>query len=132
MPQNLGGVTTVILAISIRGYGNTLLATLSVQRKELAILQSLVMTKDQLWKMIFFEGIGYWSIIMFALGVVGNGVKWILCKAIKNKLLYFKFMYPWQALIGLSIILIVVCFIVSCIFYSANTSITDNLWRNDD
>lgn len=55
----LGGLSLVILAVGIMNYGNMLSATLSVRRKEIAVMQSLGMTDKQLGRMIFYEGLGY-------------------------------------------------------------------------
>lgn len=128
----LGGVSLVILVIGIMNYGNMLSATLSIRRKEVAVLQSLGLTKSQLCRMVLYEGIGYWIHLMSATLIIGSTVIWLLGKAIKRKLLYFKFIYPWQTFLILFIVLFGICFVFSCIIYFKNRNFIDELRRNDD
>ncbi len=128
----LGGLSLIILVIGIMNYGNMLSATLSVRRKEIAVMQSLGLTKSQLWRMIFYEGIGYWVILILATLLAGSTVIWFLGKAIKSKLLYFKFIYPWQSLFILSVVMLIICFIFSSTTYLKNRNLTDELRRTDD
>ena len=128
----LGGLSLVILVIGIMNYGNMLSAVLSVRRKEIAVMQSLGLTKSQLWRMIFYEGIGYWVILILATLIAGSPVIWLLGKAIKSKLLYFKFIYPWQSLLILSVVMLIICFMFSSVTYLKNRNLTDELRRTDD
>lgn len=128
----LGGLSLVILVIGVMNYGNMLSAALSVRRREIAVMQSLGLTKNQLWKMIFYEGIGYWGIVISATLTAGSLAIWILGKAIKNQLLYFKFIYPWQTLFILSAVLLGICFIFSSVTYLKNRNFTDELRRTSD
>ena len=113
-------------------YGNMLSAARSVRRKEIAVMQSLGLTKSQLWRMSFYEGIGYWVILILATFIAGSPVLWFLGKAIKSKLLYFKFIYPWQSVFILSVAMLIICCIFSCTTYLKNKNITDDLRRKDD
>lgn len=128
----LGGLSLVILVIGIMNYGNMLSAALSVRRKEIAVMQSLGLTKSQLWKMIFYEGIGYWGILILAILPTGSTVIWFLGKAIKNRLLYFKFIYPWKSLFTLSVIMLIICCLFPCTVYLKNKNLSDEIKRNDD
>ena len=128
----LGGLSLVILVIGIMNYGNMLSAALSVRRKEIAVMQSLGLTKSQLWKMIFYEGIGYWGILILAILPTGSTVIWFLGKAIKNRLLYFKFIYPWKSLFTLSVIMLIICCLFPCTVYLKNKNLSDEIRRNDD
>ena len=128
----LGGLSLVILVIGIMNYGNMLSAVLSVRRKEIAVMQSLGLTKSQLWRMIFYEGIGYWVILILATLIAGSPVIWLLGKAIKSKLLYFKFIYPWKLLFIISVVMFIICFMFSSATYLKNRNLTDELRRTDD
>ena len=128
----LGGLSLVILVIGIMNYGNMLSAALSVRRKEIAVMQSLGLTKSQLWKMIFYEGIGYWGILILAILPTGSTVIWFLGEAIKNRLLYFKFIYPWKSLFTLSVIMLIICCLFPCTVYLKNKNLSDEIRRNDD
>ncbi|MDO4322888.1 MAG: FtsX-like permease family protein [Lachnospiraceae bacterium] len=128
----LGGLSLILLVIGIMNYGNMLSAALSVRRKEIAVLQSLGLTRGQLWRMVLYEGIGYWVLLMSSTFIIGSPVIWLLGKAIKRKLLYFKFVYPWQTLLILCIALLGICFAFSGISYFKNRNFIDELRRSDD
>ncbi len=63
------------------------------------------------------EGIYYWLIIINGLLTLGTGSVWILGKIIKRKLLYFKFIYPWEFIISFAVIVFVLCFVISAVIY---------------
>ena len=90
------------------------------------------MTKSQLWRMIFYEAIGYWVILILATLIAGSPVIWLLGKAIKSKLLYFKFIYPWKLLLIISVVMLIICFMFSSATYLKNRNLTDELRRTDD
>ena len=53
-------------------------------------------------------------------------------KAIKSKLLYFKFIYPWQLLLIILVVMLIICFMFSSVIYLKNRNLTDELRRADD
>lgn len=71
-------------------------------------------------------------ILMTATILVGSASIWLLGKAVKRKLLYFKFLYPWQTLILLGISLLGICVIFSCVTYLKNRNLADELRRKND
>lgn len=128
----LGGLSAVILVIGIMNYGNTLWAGMSVRRKELAVMESLGLTKDQRWKMIFLEGMGYWMIVMAAVVTAGSGFLWLLGKAVAARLQYFRFVYPWQILLILAAVLIGVCVVFTGISCRGKDNLAEELRKDDD
>lgn len=116
----LGGLSSVLLAIGILNYTNTLFAMSSVRKRDLAIMQSLGLTSVQLKKMLFLEGMEYWFILMASVSAVGSAVIWGLAKAIRTKLFYFRFSYPWETLCILALTLASVCVLSAWIIYRQN------------
>ncbi len=110
-------VCLIIMMISILNYINTLMTGTASRAREFAIMESIGLTRIQLWKMLFMEGVYYWLIIMSGLLTLGTGSVWILGKIIKRKLLYFKFIYPWELIISFAVILFVLCFVIFSMIY---------------
>lgn len=125
----LGVLCFIIMMIGIMNYANTLMASFAARVKEFAIMESIGLTRKQLWKLLFMEGLYYWMIVMGGLTTIGTGSIWLLGKAIKKKLLYFKLIYPWQAVLGLAVVLFLICFAIPGIMYwkSQKQSLTDKL-----
>lgn len=71
-------------------------------------MECLGLTSRQKQQMIFMEGIFYWLIILAGLLSLGSAVVWILGKVIEQKLLYFKFVYPWKLLVVLALVFLLV------------------------
>lgn len=116
-----GCICLVIMAIGIMNYVNTLITGFTARTKEFAVMESIGLTRIQLWKMLFMEGMYYWLIVMGGLLTVGTGGVWILGKAVKRKLLYFKFIYPWELIAGAAVMLFVLCFALSGMMYWKTT-----------
>lgn len=116
----LGVLIAVILLNGITNYAATLLANQTMRKKELAVMESIGLTRDQLWKMLFLEGFYYWLILLLNLLTLGTGSLWILGNAIRKKLLYFQFFYPWQAMLVLGILLLLICLALAGIMYRTN------------
>lgn len=113
----LGCICLIIMIIGVLNYINTLITGASTRTREFAIMESMGLTRIQLWKMLFMEGIYYWLIIISGLLTLGTGSVWILGKIIKKKLLYFKFIYPWKFIISFAVIVFVLCFVISAVIY---------------
>ncbi len=112
-----GCICLIIMMIGILNYINTLMTGAASRAREFAIMESIGLTRIQLWKMLFMEGMYYWLIIMSGLLTLGTGSVWILGKIIKRKLLYFKFIYPWELIISFAVILFVLCFVIFSMIY---------------
>ena len=112
-----GCICLIIMMIGILNYINTLMTGAASRAREFAIMESIGLTRIQLWKMLFMEGVYYWLIIMSGLLTLGTGSVWILGKIIKRKLLYFKFIYPWELIISFAVILFVLCFVIFSMIY---------------
>lgn len=116
----LGVLTLIILLVGIMNYINTIAATYATRKRELAIMECIGMTKEQLWKMTFLEGVCYWLITMTGIIFVGSVLIFVLGFSIKQKLLYFKFVYPWKQIIMIAVILLVLDFIFAIRLYFNN------------
>lgn len=115
-----GALTLIILLVGIMNFMNTIVADYTARRREIAIMESIGLSKNQLWKMIFLEGFCYWIITMTGLLSIGTIVICILGALIKQKLLYFRFVYPWKQLLVIAIVLLIIDFIFAMNLYYKN------------
>ena len=111
----LYGFIIVISLIGITNIINTINTNMNLRRRELAMLKSIGMTKNEFNKMINLESIMYSTkalIIGIPLGILGS---FAIYKAFANGSDY-GYLFPWQAII---IAILVVFFLVSLIMHFA-------------
>lgn len=116
----LGSLTLIILLVGVMNFTNTIVADYTTRKRELAIMESIGLTKNQLWKMIFLEGFCYWIITMTGVLSLGTIIIYILGTLIKQKLLYFRFVYPWKQLLLMAAILLIIDFVFAKKIYCKN------------
>lgn len=109
----LGVLSAFLFVIGIMNFTNALVADHNMRKTELAVMESIGLTKRQLRQMVFMEGFYYWFIIILGLVSIGSMSIWFLGKAISQKLLYFKFIYPWKMLLLLAFILLLINLILA-------------------
>lgn len=90
----MGALCTLLLMMGIANYFNVTMTSLAMRRRELAVLESLGLTRRQLRKMLLLEGI--FTALLVTLGVVtiGSFLLWVEGILIKQRLAYFVFQYP--------------------------------------
>ena len=111
----LYGFIIVISLIGITNIINTINTNMNLRRRELAMLKSIGMTKNEFNKMINLESIMYSTkalIIGIPLGILGS---FAIYKAFANGSDY-GYLFPWQAIL---IAIFVVYILVSLIMYFA-------------
>lgn len=113
----LGALAFVISMIGIMNYANTLISEYASRKCEFAVMQSIGLDRRQLWKMVFLEGCFYSIIAIIGLILAGSPAICGLGAAIRKKLVYFKFIYPWKLLIVLSIMLFIINLIIAVVMY---------------
>ncbi len=104
----LSVLVMVIFAIGIMNFANTLAMNHVVRKKDIAIMECMGLTSKQKKQMIFIEGFVYWAIIFVGLLSLGSVAVWILGEVIKQKLLYFKFIYPWRLIFVLAVVMFLI------------------------
>lgn len=90
----MGALCALLLMMGIANYFNVTMTSLAMRRRELAVLESLGLTRRQLRKMLLLEGI--FTALLVTLGVltVGSLLLWTEGILIKQRLAYFVFQYP--------------------------------------
>ena len=120
----LGALAFVISMIGIMNYANTLISEYASRKCELAVMQSIGLDRRQLWKMVFLEGCFYSIIAIIGLILAGSPAICGLGAAIRKKLVYFKFIYPWKLLIVLSLMLFIINLIIAVVMYRKSQDFT--------
>ncbi len=105
----MGALCTLLLMMGIANYFNVTMTSLAMRRRELAVLESLGLTRRQLRKMLLLEGI--FTALLVTLGVltVGSLLLWAEGILIKQRLAYFVFQYPALPLALCLILLFFLC-----------------------
>ena len=105
----MGTLCALLLMMGIANYFNVNMTSLAMRRRELAVLESLGLTRRQLRKMLLLEGI--FTALLVTLGVltVGSLLLWAEGILIKQRLAYFVFQYPALPLALCLILLFFLC-----------------------
>lgn len=113
----LGGLVLSIFLIGILNFVNTLATNFTIRKRELAIMESIGLSRSQKRKMLFMEGLLYWLITMGGIITLGSIVIWGLGIGIGHRLLYFKFLYPWETILILGVTLFVINMVMAQLAY---------------
>ena len=124
-----GGVSLIFIFIGLLNFINVMVTNISTRLRELAIMESVGMTKKQIKKMLTFEGLYYALITLCMIFTLGIGIIYIIAMLTANLADYAKFIFPTSQLIFLVIIIILVCTITPGIVYkySSNKSVIERL-----
>ena len=114
----VGGALTLILAlIGILNFTNTMISSVDARRRELAVLQSVGMTGQQLRRMLSWEGLLY-ALITLALTVtVGSAVTYELVHLLSSEMWYFTWHFTVLPLALCAPVLLVLCLLVPTLCY---------------
>ncbi len=109
------GLSLVLLLIGVINFINTMVVSVNTRRHELAILESIGMTKQQVKKVLIYEGCYYWG-ISFALVIsFGTVIYAMLYFIFKQAVSYAVFTYPLFPLVLVAaIVLFIYLSVCSC------------------
>ncbi len=127
------GISIVLILIGILNFVNVMLTGVYTRRKELAVLESVGMTRSQVRKMLMFEGVYYGSITLGLVLTLGNVLLALVAYMSKETVDYAVFYYPWQYLLLLGAGMFLICmFVPGLVYYFiAKESVTERL-RNEN
>ena len=124
-----GGVAVILILIGVLNFINVMITGVNTRLKELAIMESIGMTKKQVKKMLTFEGLYYALITTAFILTLGVGIIYGIGKLAKNIADYAVFVFPTIPLIALIVVIFTVCLITPSIVFKASSkkSITERL-----
>lgn len=112
-----GAIAFVIGMIGILNFINTMMTSVISRQKEIAMLQSIGLTDQQLKKMLMYEGSYY---IFFTMGtsiLLGSLISVLLIKALNNMVLFFEYQFVISPYVVVFPILLIIALLVPLIAY---------------
>lgn len=112
------GVCILMVLMGLMNYVNVMAASVQTRRRELAMMESLGMTRRQLRTMVMWEG-GIYAFLSSVLFLAGCGILWAAFSDthIDAGVLAFSFVWPPRLVVGLVLALLVLCPCISALAY---------------
>lgn len=105
-------LSAILLLMGLVNFSTTMITNIFVRKRELAILESIGMTKKSINIMLIYEGLIYSGTIIGFLLSIGNIIIRVIAYIIKKRLDYFLFNYPIAMLVEIVIGMIIICTII--------------------
>ena len=124
-----GGISLILILIGVVNYINVMITGVYTRKTELAVLESVGMTKRQIRKMLMYEGMFYGIITIVLVASLGSLMMLGTAKMCMKLADYAIFHYPIGLLVGVAAVLFVICIIVPAFVFrtiSKNT-VTERL-----
>lgn len=86
-------LTAVIALIGILNFVNAMITGIIARKRELAMLQSIGMSRKQLQNMLICEGVGYVGIAGVISFVLGSLLAWKILAVLNNVILFFQYRF---------------------------------------
>ena len=124
-----GGISIILIFIGLLNFINVMVTNANVRLQELAIMESIGMTKKQIKKMLTIEGAYYASITTLLTCTLGMGMVYLIAQLTKNIADYAEFVFPGMELISLITLIFTVCLITPVMVYkySSKKTVTERL-----
>lgn len=127
------GIGLAFLLVGIVNFIHVFLTNVYGRRQELAMMESVGMTKRQVKKLLLLEGVYYAGIESIMILIIGSGIVWAAAKYVMHLATYGVFWYPYKTVIMLLLIVWVLCLSVPVLVYQSisKESITDRIRRGE-
>lgn len=128
-----GGISVVLILIGVLNFINVMLTGVFTRRTELAVMESVGMTKRQIKKMLTWEGAYYGVITLLLLMTVGNALIYQIANLTQQIADYAVFHYPVVLMAGIAVVIMVICMTVPSVVYYmiSKESVTERMRRED-
>lgn len=124
-----GGISLVLILIGIINFINVMVTGVFARRRELAVMESVGMTKKQVKRMLVFEGSYYGGISLALLFTVGNAMTYLIAHMACQIADYAVFHYPIGLMCMITVVIMAVCTCVPVLVYRSlsKESVTERL-----
>ena len=124
-----GGMSIILIFIGMLNFINVMITVVNVRLKELAVLESIGMTKKQIKKMLTLEGLYYGGITTLLISTLGVGIVYIIAELTKQMADYATFVFPTVPLLSMIVLIFALCLITPSLVYKYSTkkSVTERL-----
>lgn len=114
------GLSVILLLAGVMNFINTMVVNVSTRRYELAILESVGMTKRQIKRMLSMEECYYWGASFSLVVTIGTAIYIMLYVIFSKVASYAVFSYPFIPLAMVSGLVLLICLIVPIWAYKAD------------
>lgn len=128
-----GGISIVLILIGVLNFINVMLTGVFARRGELAVMESVGMTKKQVKKMLIYEGAYYGLITIGLLLTVGNALVYTIAYLAQQMADYAVFHYPVVPMFVIAALIMLICMVVPSVVYHvlSGESVTERLRRGE-
>ncbi len=123
------GISMVLILIGVLNFINVMLTGVHTRRRELAVLESIGMTKKQIRKMLMWEGLDYALITIGLILTAGTGLMYLSANLAVQIADYAVFSYPWKLMLLIAASILAVCILVPVLVYrtASKETVTERL-----
>jgi len=127
-------VSILLILLGLFNYFNSTAANLLNRRNEIAVMESIGITRKQLRTMLTAEGIYFSAIISTLIASVGSGLLLVIFKVLKSRLDYAKFYFPYLGMGAIIVLIFAICIMIPLIMYRqiTNESVIERLRLNGE
>lgn len=127
-------VSILLILLGLFNYFNATASSLLSRRNEIAVMESIGITRKQLRKMLVTEGIFFSTIVSGLIGSAGSGILILLFQVLKSRLGYAKFYFPYVGMGVVIVMLFIICIMIPLVLYRqiANESVIERLRVNGE
>lgn len=127
------GISLLLILIGIINFINIMITGINSRLKELAVLESIGMTKKQILRMITLEGLYYSIITSILILTIGVWLAYSAAKGMRSIADYAVFSFPTMQLSFVLSMIFIICLTVPRIVYrtSVKATVTERLRMNE-
>ena len=107
-----GGFSLVLVFIGLMNFVNIMASSIQSRKSELSAMESIGMTQKQINQMLVKEGLYYSFISLTVVWTFGTALSYLMVTLLKKAVSYAVFDFPWLAMILISLLVFVICFII--------------------
>lgn len=110
-------ISIIFMLIGILNFINTIAVSVTVRTHELALLESIGMTRKQIKKMLSLEGLFYFIIPFGFVFTIGNGLLYLIYEGLKENAILSVFSYPTVTMVAIAVLLLFICLYLPVFVY---------------
>lgn len=125
----INGISLLLILVGVINFVNVMLTGVYTRRKELAVMESVGMTKRQIKRMLVMEGAYYGLITIALILTAGNGLMWVVARLTVKIVDYAVISYPWTGIGIMCLLIMMICMLVpNCIYRTlSRESVTERI-----
>lgn len=129
-----GGMALLLVLIGVLNFVNIMVTGITVRQNELAVMESVGMTRRQIKRMLIFEGLFYAGFTSLLIITLGSAILYGVSRLSVHIADYAVFHYPFSALGVMLLAIVPICFIVPVIIYHfvSRQSVVERLRASED